>query len=359
MRVVLSIRLLNDFMKKCTPLLRVSWLPFKLRLWLARFALWRLKHGKAAVHSLLLMCLVVGSAGVGYAVAINGYWQSALASTSEEVTPQLASATATTTETVTETASAAVSMHDHLADAAQPRAMATEVGQLQAEVVRLRVLFKRLANLAQLEDGEFDLDMRFEPALKDMKDRESSSEAGNRLLPGLVHQLARSELPLPATALPLVKQALVHISEQAARMYSVFLERRMSYDSRVAGLPVVAGHISSRFGYRVHPVTGHRQLHKGLDLASKPGSRILALADGIVTYSGKNGGYGNLVELEHPDGFRTRYAHNSQLLVPLGGRVRKGQVIATMGSSGRSTGTHVHVEVRLHGRAVDPQLYIR
>lgn len=331
-------------MEKRTPLLRVGWMPFKLRLQLARFAFWRLKHGKAVVHSLLLLCLVFGSAGVGYAVAINGYWQVAYASTPEVVPPRLAAATA---------------VSDDLSDSLRHRLMATEVGKLQAELVRLRVLFKRLAELAQLEDGEFDLEMTFKPSIDHVDERESFNETGRSLFPSPVLRLAELQVLEPSEALPLVKQALVHISEQAARMYSVFLERRVSYDSRVSGLPVVAGRVSSRFGYRVNPVSGRRQLHGGLDLVSKPGSRILALADGVVTYSGKNGGYGNLVELEHPDGFKTRYAHNNQLLVPLGGRVKKGQVIATMGSSGRSTGTHVHVEVRLDGRAVDPQLYIR
>lgn len=343
MRVVLSIRLLKDFMNKLSPLLRVGWMPFRLRLQMARFALWRLKHGAAVVHTFLLICLVGGSAGVGYTVALNGYWQSAHASTPVEAPPQLASAIRS----------------DETSDSLRQRVVAEEVGQLQAEVVRLRVLFKRLAELAQLEDGEFDLEMTFKPSVGDADGGEFFNETGSRLLPGLVNRLIRSEAPLPTKALPLVKQALVHISDQAKSMYSIFLERRVSYDSRVSGMPVVSGHISSRFGYRVNPVSGRRQLHGGLDLVSKPGSNILALADGIVTYSGKNGGYGNLIELEHPDGFKTRYAHNNQLLVPLGGRVKRGQVIATMGSSGRSTGTHVHVEVRLNGRAVDPQLYIR
>jgi murein DD-endopeptidase MepM/ murein hydrolase activator NlpD len=127
----------------------------------------------------------------------------------------------------------------------------------------------------------------------------------------------------------------------------------------VSGSPVQNGRISSRFGYRIDPETGRRQLHRGLDFGGQRGSVILALADGVVTFAGRNGGYGNLVELEHPNGYRTRYAHNETLLVHPGERVNKGQSIATMGSTGRSTGTHLHVEVRHEGRAVDPQLYIR
>ncbi len=136
-------------MKKLSPLLRVGWMPFSLRLRLARFALWRLKHGGAVVHTLLLFCLIAGSAGAGYTVAINGYWQSAQASTSAETPPNLASAV----------------MSDDSSDSWRHRIVAAEVGKLQAEVVRLRVLFKRLAELAQLDDGEFDLEMTFQPSI--------------------------------------------------------------------------------------------------------------------------------------------------------------------------------------------------
>ncbi len=107
----------------------------------------------------------------------------------------------------------------------------------------------------------------------DVDDRESLNETGSRLYPDPGNRLARSELPLPTETLPLVKQALVHISDQAASMYSIFLERRTSYDARVSGMPVVAGLVSSRFGYRVNPVSGRRQLHGGLDLVSEPGSK--------------------------------------------------------------------------------------
>ncbi|WP_088920726.1 M23 family metallopeptidase [Granulosicoccus antarcticus] len=329
-------------MKKNSPLFGVGRMPFKLRLRLARFALWRLKHGRATTQTILLVCLVGGSAAVGYMAANQANWQASPVAT-VATTPRLASAMDS----------------GNAMESIQQRVMAAELGKLQAEVMRLRVMFLRLAELAELNDGEFDLDMMFKPALDDQEERESSNEMRDRLFPGQASLLARAEEPVISEALPLVKQALVHISEQSARMLSVFRERRESFDIRVSGLPVVNGRVSSRYGYRVDPLSGRRQLHAGLDLASRPGSKIMALADGIVTYSGKNGGYGNLVELEHADGFRTRYAHNSQLLVPLGGLVKKGQSIATMGSTGRSTGTHVHVEVRHNGLTVDPQLYIR
>ena len=100
-------------------------------------------------------------------------------------------------------------------------------------------------------------------------------------------------------------------------------------------------------------------MHSGVDFAGKEGSDILAVAAGVVTYTGTKQGYGELVEVSHGDGYVTRYAHNKENLVEPGDLVRKGQTIATMGNSGRSTGAHVHYEVFKHGRSVDPSSYIR
>lgn len=175
------------------------------------------------------------------------------------------------------------------------------------------------------------------------------------------HQDSQREsmLTRAGESLRLAKQALVHMSLQSDRLASIYRHRRLEHDLRLSGMPVDEGIISSRYGYRVDPLTGRQQMHRGLDLVAQPGSRIKALADGVVTYSGRNGAYGNLLELEHANGYRTRYAHNRALLVPVGARVRKGQTIALMGSSGRSTGTHLHLEVRLEGRTLDPELYVR
>jgi len=100
-------------------------------------------------------------------------------------------------------------------------------------------------------------------------------------------------------------------------------------------------------------------MHKGIDFAGKEGSNVIAVAGGVVTYIGSRAGYGETVEISHGDGFLTRYAHNKSLLVEPGDVVRKGEPIALMGTTGRSTGPHVHFEVYKHGRAVDPSSYIR
>jgi len=334
-----------------------------LRLRLARFALWRLKHGSSVVPTLLLLTLIGGSGVLGYSMAMHQQWLVSSAQAQGPV-PQLAAA----------------EVRERVADSQSEWLLAQELGRIQAEIVSLRVLFLRLAEVAKLEDGEFDLDMDFSPLQPEWpaeselkgplgaelkvkslrKDDSETSQLWRHDEPSTMSAgQARAMLASREASMPLVKQSLVHISDQAARLESVYRERRLAHDFRVSGLPVGEAHISSRYGYRVNPLTGRRQLHQGLDLAGKPGSRIMALADGIVTYSGRNGGYGNLVELEHPGGYRTRYAHNHSILVPLGARVSKGQTIATMGSTGRSTGTHLHVEVRQNGRSLDPQLYIR
>ena len=125
------------------------------------------------------------------------------------------------------------------------------------------------------------------------------------------------------------------------------------------GLPLVGGWISSHFGYRADPFTGHQAFHKGVDFAGKPGTRIVAVAPGVVSFAGYKTGYGYVVEIKHPTGYLTRYGHNSRNLVRVGQTVQKGDAIAVIGSTGRSTGTHVHFEVERDGkRASIPHVYL-
>ena len=118
------------------------------------------------------------------------------------------------------------------------------------------------------------------------------------------------------------------------------------------------GVISSTFGARQDPVYGGGAFHEGLDIANDVGTTIVATAAGTVTYAGYNGGYGNEIEIDHGNGFVTKYGHNSALLVQVGMTVKKGQTIALMGSTGKSTGSHVHYEVRVNGVATDPLLFL-
>lgn len=122
--------------------------------------------------------------------------------------------------------------------------------------------------------------------------------------------------------------------------------------------PVAGGWVSSRFGQRVDPFTGRLAIHRGLDFAGLDNSAILAVAPGVVTWSGRQRGYGNLIEIDHGRGWVTRYGHNASNLVAVGDYVKPGQTIALMGSTGRATGTHLHFEVLYRGRHQNPARFV-
>ncbi len=211
---------------------------------------------------------------------------------------------------------------------------ATQLGRIHAEIIALQVLFSRLAEVANLDDGEFELDT--DPLAFTKEAKKSSNAASNLLI-----------------------EQIDHMNNQAAVLEKIFTERRMANDQRISGRPLAQGRRSSGFGYRLDPHTGKQSVHRGVDFIAEPGAPIYAMADGVVTYSGVNGNYGNMVEIEHGSGYRTRYAHNKANLVDVGELVEKNQMIATLGSTGRSTGAHLHLEVRYNGRAVDPAIFIR
>ncbi len=128
----------------------------------------------------------------------------------------------------------------------------------------------------------------------------------------------------------------------------------LSSITRPSGMPVSSAWMSSGFGMRGHPILGGRRLHAGIDLAAPMGTPIYATSDGVVSEANWRGGYGLLVALEHGAGLQTRYGHMSRMAVSPGQRVRKGEVIGYVGSTGRSTGPHVHYETRINGQAVNP-----
>jgi len=117
-------------------------------------------------------------------------------------------------------------------------------------------------------------------------------------------------------------------------------------------------YLSSSYGWRRHPLTGRYTMHEGLDFSAPPGTPILAAAGGVVIDAKYHSGYGNMIEIDHGDGLITRYAHASSLLARPGELVERGQPIARVGSSGRSTGSHLHFEVRLAGQPLDPRLFL-
>lgn len=146
--------------------------------------------------------------------------------------------------------------------------------------------------------------------------------------------------------------------EQLNALESLMLGLNIERESELSGRPVAKGWLSSYYGMRKDPFSGVPAMHKGIDFAGKAGDGVVATAAGVVTWSGERFGYGNLVEIDHGNGLRTRYGHNDSLSVTVGDIVTKGQVIAALGNTGRSTGAHVHYEVLKNGKQVDPLPYI-
>jgi murein DD-endopeptidase MepM/ murein hydrolase activator NlpD len=139
----------------------------------------------------------------------------------------------------------------------------------------------------------------------------------------------------------------------------LLLASKLQKEVRPSGWPVDSGWISSGYGWRTDPFTGLYAQHMGIDFAAQDGSDVLSVATGIVTDAGERSGYGQLVEINHGNGYVTRYGHNEEILVKVGDKVNKGQRIALMGSTGRSTGPHVHFEVLYNGSVVNPEQYIQ
>ena len=137
-----------------------------------------------------------------------------------------------------------------------------------------------------------------------------------------------------------------------------FLESQKIILASTPSIWPIKGWLSSRFGYRTSPFTGGREFHKGIDISTRMGAPILAAADGIISDTGWDHGYGRLLSVRHGYGLVTRYAHLKKILVKKGQYVKRGETIALVGNSGRSTGPHLHYEVHLNGVAVNPSRYI-
>jgi murein DD-endopeptidase MepM/ murein hydrolase activator NlpD len=222
-------------------------------------------------------------------------------------------------------------------------AMSVRLAQLQAQAIRINALGQRLVGIARLDEGEFDFSQP--PAL-------GGPEAD-------VELTREIEPPDFIRSLDQLASELDDREQRLRVLEDYFMTRNLEKNVVPAGWPVRKGWVSSYYGTRTDPFTGRRAMHHGMDFAGKEGSEVLAVASGVVTFSGKHYGYGEMVEISHGNGYITRYAHNRENLVKAGDVVEKGQAIALMGSTGRSTGPHVHFEVLKNGRGVDPGSYIR
>lgn len=221
-------------------------------------------------------------------------------------------------------------------------ALTARIGQLNAHILRLDALGRRLVTMADLDDGEFNFD---EPPARGGPDTEEPE-----LFP---------ESPEIASMLEELALQVENRSDQLTVLERLLTSRRVSEEQRPEGRPVESGWLSSYFGKRTDPFSGKQSFHAGIDFAGNEGSNVLAVASGVITWSGKRYGYGKMVEISHGNGLVTRYAHNSENLVEVGDTVKKGQTIALMGRSGRATGPHVHFEVLKNDRKVNPLKYVQ
>lgn len=224
---------------------------------------------------------------------------------------------------------------------AQLQALTLRMANLQARILRLDALGQRLTEISDLDDGEFDFSQA--PAIGGPADQDEE----------------RVEVPDFLQALDNLTREIEDKQQQLELLDSLLAEQQIQDDTFLAGRPINRGWISSTYGRRIDPFTGKLAWHAGIDFATgRTGIDVKAVASGVVTYAGEKQGYGQMVKVNHGNGYETLYAHDEKLLVKPGDIVKKGQVIALSGNTGRSTGPHVHFEVHKNGRVVDPSSYV-
>ncbi len=224
-------------------------------------------------------------------------------------------------------------------------AMTMYLGEMQSQLRRLDALSQRLAAVAELDNGEFSFD---DPILASMGGPEVSiTDAPQVDGRDVIEQIE------------LMLGELSNKQKQLALLESVMMSHHISAESYIAGRPVKSGWLSSQYGIRKDPFNGNPAMHRGLDFASlKEDAGVYATGAGVVTWSGRRSGYGNLIEIDHGGGLKTRYGHSKKLLVKEGDVVTRGQRIALIGSTGRSTGPHVHYEVLRNNKQINPYKYV-
>ena len=212
----------------------------------------------------------------------------------------------------------------------------------------------------------------FEKKIRIIANIEKSSESDNIFgVGGSVPEDLNAQIPLKEKHNSLIRDMHEQI-EQLSRAsgsqqdeFEALLRSLQDQQNLLASTPAirpvsrgVKSWVTSRFGYRKSPFTGRREFHKAYDIAARQGTPILATADGVVTFAGKKGLYGKVITIDHGHGMVTRYGHCYKILKKRGEKVKRGETIALLGNTGRSTGPHVHYEVRLNGMPVNPEKYI-
>lgn len=221
-------------------------------------------------------------------------------------------------------------------------ALSRRLAELQAQVLRLDAAGQRMTEIAGLQQGEFNF-----------------SEPPPIGGPDLATPTSQPAFNPVLQSLTKFERQLTDRERQFRVLEDLLVASRLQKEVRPTGWPVENGWISSLFGVRTDPFSGRLTRHEGMDFAAPAGTDVDAVASGMVTYAGPSTGYGNLVQINHGNGYSTRYGHNSKVLVHVGDKITRGQVVARVGSTGRSTGPHVHFEVLYNGEPVDPQIYIQ
>ncbi|RKZ37637.1 MAG: hypothetical protein DRQ37_01405 [Gammaproteobacteria bacterium] len=221
-------------------------------------------------------------------------------------------------------------------------ALALNLGRLQSRIIRLDALGRRLVEMADLDPQEFNFQRA--PGLGGPDER---SVVQTNAVPDFL------------ASLRLLERQCEDRNPKLEALENLLMNRKLESEIEPAGRPVLKGWLSSFYGYRSDPITGKRVFHDGIDFAGRRNSDVVAVASGVVTFADNKSGYGKLVEISHGNDHLTRYAHNNAVVVKKGDTVKKGQLIAKMGSSGRSTGPHVHFEVIKDGKQTNPISYIR
>jgi len=224
----------------------------------------------------------------------------------------------------------------------QLTALTMKLAELQTQVLRLNALGDRLASEASIPEDEFNF--------------QQLPPAGGPMLQSQTSQ--KKSLAEMLIEISILEESLRHEENQLTTLESVTLGHHIDNTSYLSGRPITKGWLSSYYGVRKDPFSGKPAVHKGIDFAGKEDAAIIATASGVVSWASDRYGYGQLIEINHGKGLKTRYGHNKKILVKVGEVVSKGQIIARMGSTGRSTGPHVHYEILRNNAQIDPIKFV-
>ena len=220
--------------------------------------------------------------------------------------------------------------------------LAIQLGELQAQAARLNALGQRLTRMGKLDDGEFNFS-------------KSPSIGGPE-----THSTINDQIfaPQVSESLDRLRAQFNAQAEQLGVLENLLVDRDLEAEFMPSGMPVRSGFMASNFGTRIDPFNGSRAFHAGVDFDGNKGTDILTVASGVVIFAGRHPSYGNMIDIDHGNGYVTRYAHNDQNLVKVGDVVTSGQLVAKMGSTGRATGSHLHFEVWFEGKPINPKKFV-